>query len=70
MKKGGWSKGRWSKRGAVVKRGVGKNYYVELFGEILAITKMANSGLDRDGAISPTQSRNRDLNLTFRWPGQ
>jgi len=48
----------------------GKNYYVELFGEILAITKMANSGLDRDGAISPTQSRNRDLNLTFRWPGQ
>ena len=52
MKKGGWSKGRWSKRGAVVKRGVGKNYYVELFGEILAITKMGNSGLD--GAISPT----------------
>ena len=47
----------------------GKNYYVELCGEILAITKMANSGLDRDGAISPTQSRNRDLNLTFRWPG-
>ena len=43
------------------KRGVGKNYYVELFGEILAITKngklraltqMGNSGLD--GAISPT----------------
>jgi hypothetical protein len=44
MKKGGWSK----RGGATVvkkKRGVGKNYYVELFGEILAITKMGNSGL-------------------------
>ena len=44
----------------------GKNYYVELFGEILAITKMANSGLDRgDSAAGPPGRDNLNLNIPY-----